>query len=482
MDSSASNPRLMAALQQATQMAISSKDAAAVLQQLLLTLRNHLGIERSAVFLQDTGDRLNCRAQHGYDSGSLRPADLTQEPKLQMALSSRVAQRLTLSSGKGNQEHLATPLIVRDRALGVLLTALPEQVSNEDLTLMSLLVTQAATLVENFRLHDSERVRLRQVEFLRLVARSGATSADASQLYPTVAELLGDSFEDSEVAIVLCPVGEDLSLVGFAGQMSPTVERFLQSRQTGVLGQALKQRTTILVQDKAAANAPLSCYPSPGSEICVPLVSDQGTLGALVVAHATAGFFDKEAVSLAQAAAEVTATAVRGLRLYAQMQRLANTDGLTGCYNHRHFQAVLAQEFSRARRYRKPFGMLLLDLRRFGEVNTVLGIEEGDRLLQQAAASLRSRLRTHDTLARYAGDRFAVLLPESDNDGVTSVLSKLVAALGQVQIRFPGSARTASAHWAAVHYPEDPGNESELMRLLFARLETAKVQSPSKET
>ncbi len=481
MDSSASNPRLMAALQQATQMAISSKDAIAVLQQLLLTLRNHLGVERSAVFLQDASDRLVCRAQQGYDSETLRPADLTQEPKLQMALGSRVAQRLTLSSGTGKQEHLATPLIVRDRALGVLLTALPAQVSNEDLTLMSLLVTQAATLVENFRLHDSERVRLRQVEFLRLVARSGATSADASQLYPTVAELLGDSFEDSEVAIVLCPPNEDLSLAGFAGHMSPSVERFLQSRQTGSLGQALKQRSPVLVQDKSAANAPLSCYPPPGSEICVPLASDQGMLGALVVAHTTPGFFDKEAVSLAQAAAEVTATAVRGLRLHAQMQRLADTDSLTGCYNHRHFHTIVAQEFSRARRYRKPFGLLLLDLRKFGEVNTVLGIEAGDKLLQQVAASLRSRLRTHDTLARYAGDRFSMLLPESDNEGVASVLSKLVAALGQVQIRFPGSARTASAHWAAVHYPEDPGNESELLRLLFARMETAKRQAPSSE-
>jgi GAF domain-containing protein len=234
-----------------------------------------------------------------------------------------MAQRLTLSCGAGQHEHLATPLIVRDRALGVLLTALPAQVSNEDLTLMSLLVTQAATLVENFRLHDSERVRLRQVEFLRLVARSGATSADASQLYPTVAELLGDSFEDSEVAIVLCAPNEDLSLAGFAGLITPSVERFLQSRQTGILGQALKQRSPALSQDKSAAETPLSCYPPPGSEICVPLTTDQGVLGALVVAHTTPGFFDKEAVSLAQAAADVTAIAVRGLRLHAQMQHLA---------------------------------------------------------------------------------------------------------------------------------------------------------------
>jgi diguanylate cyclase (GGDEF)-like protein len=471
----------MAALQQATQMAISSKDTTAVLQQLLFTLRNHLGVERSAVFLLDGGERLTLRAQHGFDSNAVHPADLTQEPKLQMALNARVAQRLTLASGGSQIEHLATPLIVRDRALGVLLAALPSPITNEDLTLMSLLVTQAATMVENFRLHDAERVRLRQVEFLRLVARSAATSADGTQLYPTVAELLGDSFEDAEVTIVLCASNEDLTLAGFAGQLNPSVERFLQSRQKGLLGQALKQKSAALVSDKSAADAPLSCYPPPGSEICVPLVSDQGTLGALVVARPAPGGFDKEMISLAQAAAEVTASAVRGLRLHAQLQRLADTDSLTGCYNHRHFHTILAQEYSRSRRYQKPFGLLLLDLRRLGEVNTVLGIDEGDKVLQQVASSLRSRLRTHDTLARYGGDRFAVLLPESDTEGVTSVLSKLVAGLSQVQTRFPGAPRAVSAHWAAVHFPEDNANDSELMRLLFSRMESAKQQAPANE-
>jgi len=131
---------------------------------------------------------------------------------------------------------------------------------------------------------------------------------------------------------------------------------------------------------------------------------------------------------------------------------------------------------SRARRYQKPFGLITLDLRSFREVNTALGVQGADQILKQITASLRARLRSHDTLSRYEGDQFAIVLPEVNGDGAAIVLTKLGAALATIET---GSSRRLTAAWAAVTFPEDGNSETELVNTLFRRLDAARRPSRS---
>jgi diguanylate cyclase (GGDEF)-like protein len=204
-------------------------------------------------------------------------------------------------------------------------------------------------------------------------------------------------------------------------------------------------------------------------------------MGALALGHHKPNFFSRDDRTIAQAAADVCATAARNVQLSEELRRVANLDSLTGLYNQRYFHNALAQEISRARRHRKEFGLVMLDLRGFREINASLGVEAGDDLLRRVATMLRSTLRNNDVICRYLGDRFALLLPEVNAEGVTVVVGKLQQALHRIEVRFSQAPRPLSAAWSTTHFPADSESEMELMKLLLGRIETAKKQSSGVE-
>lgn len=102
-----------------------------------------------------------------------------------------------------------------------------------------------------------------------------------------------------------------------------------------------------------------------------------------------------------------------------------NEDGLTGLYNHRYFQEQLRYELSRARRYRRALSLLILDLDYFKHFNDQFGHRQGDLLLQDIARFLQASVREADTVARYGGDEFAIILPETKHDEALAFARRL---------------------------------------------------------
>jgi two-component system cell cycle response regulator len=94
-------------------------------------------------------------------------------------------------------------------------------------------------------------------------------------------------------------------------------------------------------------------------------------------------------------------------------RRLANTDGLTGLYNHRHLQERLQQEIDRAQRYGRPLSVVMADLDRFKRFNDAHGHPRGDEVLIRVAQTLRQVSRAADIVARYGGEELTLILPET---------------------------------------------------------------------
>ncbi len=96
-----------------------------------------------------------------------------------------------------------------------------------------------------------------------------------------------------------------------------------------------------------------------------------------------------------------------------QTRRMANTDGLTGLYNHRYLQERMKQEIERAERYERPLSVVMADLDHFKKFNDTHGHPKGDKVLIAVAQALRQVSRASDILARYGGEEFTLILPET---------------------------------------------------------------------
>jgi diguanylate cyclase (GGDEF)-like protein len=107
------------------------------------------------------------------------------------------------------------------------------------------------------------------------------------------------------------------------------------------------------------------------------------------------------------------------------LKTLANTDGLTGLYNWRHFDAIGISEWAHFQRYRRPFSVLLMDVDCFKIINDRFGHDLGDNVLKIIASVCSSVRRGSDTAARLGGDEFGLLLPETSSQAAFVLAERL---------------------------------------------------------
>lgn len=116
-------------------------------------------------------------------------------------------------------------------------------------------------------------------------------------------------------------------------------------------------------------------------------------------------------------------------RHYAQMHQMAHTDALTSLINRRAMQQRLEGELDRARRYNRPFALLLADLDHFKQVNDTYGHSVGDQVLREVSGRLAQHLRESDILARWGGEEFLILAPETDLHQAHLLAQRLLEAI-----------------------------------------------------
>lgn len=122
--------------------------------------------------------------------------------------------------------------------------------------------------------------------------------------------------------------------------------------------------------------------------------------------------------------------------LYQEVQRLANHDALTGCYNRRHFMNLAEQEFQRAVRYKHPLAFLMFDIDHFKRFNDRYGHPAGDQLLCALVNLCQSSLRAVDSLGRYGGEEFTILMPETSREAALQAAERLRRSVAAMPLDF----------------------------------------------
>jgi diguanylate cyclase (GGDEF)-like protein len=121
--------------------------------------------------------------------------------------------------------------------------------------------------------------------------------------------------------------------------------------------------------------------------------------------------------------------------LMRKFERMAITDPVTGLFNRRRFEEVLAQEFERYRRYGTPFACLMIDVDHFKTINDTYGHDVGDLVLKETAQTIQGEIRGVDTVARYGGDEFAVLLSQQKREEAVKAAGRILKNVRQLRFK-----------------------------------------------
>lgn len=161
------------------------------------------------------------------------------------------------------------------------------------------------------------------------------------------------------------------------------------------------------------------------------------------------------------------------VNLQNELYKQAITDPLTNLYNRRHFDERLFQEFTRANRYTRSFSVIIIDIDGFKQANDIYGHGFGDQMLIKATKTFETVLREGDTIYRYGGDEFAMLLPETTKEGSIEVADRMKTMFvsdfskNEQRIRLSLSIGIAS-------YPEDGKDERGLIGAADRRMYISK--------
>jgi diguanylate cyclase (GGDEF)-like protein len=247
----------------------------------------------------------------------------------------------------------------------------------------------------------------------------------------------------------------------------------------GLTDQVLKAGEIFFIEDTDKTSFfknPIALKEGIRSLVCVPLVFQNRIMGILYLDDFVPRQFDRENLNLLSILASFAAMAIHNATLHKRTKLMAITDSLTGLHNHRYFKQYFKQEMGRAKRYHKPFSIIMMDVDDFKSFNDSFGHSVGDDLLAILGNVIMETVRGVDVAFRYGGEEFIVLLPETRLDKAVLAAERLREAVQRgTSNKLAGPAsRGVTVSVGVASYPENADKMDELFNIVDSLLYQAK--------
>lgn len=191
------------------------------------------------------------------------------------------------------------------------------------------------------------------------------------------------------------------------------------------------------------------------SALGIPLTAGNQQLGGILLESLRTKMYSKNDVETLSVFGKSYSAILNRLKIYQSLKDLAMIDGLTGIYNHRAFKERLQIEVERCRRYGNNLTLLILDLDKFKRINDTYGHLQGDYVLKKCASIIRSSVRTIDTVARYGGEEYAVILINADKKGCLQTAERICSKIQNNQFNHNGMTEQMTISIGMSEYPTD---------------------------
>lgn len=247
----------------------------------------------------------------------------------------------------------------------------------------------------------------------------------------------------------------------------------------GLTEQVLKAGEIFFIEDTEKTpffNNPVALNEGIRSLICVPLVFQSRIMGVLYLDDFVPREFDRDKLNLLSILASFAAMAINNATLHKRTKLMAITDSLTGLHNHRYFKQYFKQEMGRAKRYHKPFSIIMMDVDDFKSYNDSFGHATGDELLATLGSLILDTIRGVDVAFRYGGEEFIVLLPETTLEKAILAAERLRDSIqkGTAKRLASGASRGVTISIGVASYPENSDKMDELFNIVDSLLYRAK--------
>jgi diguanylate cyclase (GGDEF)-like protein len=322
------------------------------------------------------------------------------------------------------------PLVIYDRAVGVMGVHSAQERSFDDghVELMRVLASEAAIAIENARLFGEEQRKSSHLALVNSISQHAITTLNPDEMLAKIAEELEKVLTYDHIGIgVLEYATKEVVILAEAGRRREAQGRHV-GLGDGLVGHVARRGQMEVLHDAGAADRRLEpVLEGSASAAALPIVYADQLLGVLYVETSEPHDFTEEDLLLLRTLADLIAGALHNALAFQKAQEQAITDGLTGVKTHRFFMEALSAEWKRATRAGRNFSLVLIDLDRFKFVNDFYGHLEGDVVLQRVAKILELNCRRSDVVARYGGDEFVILMPETNIEQARQLANKLRA-------------------------------------------------------